>query len=375
MLPPSLAPMTVLQNKWYNCLTTELHLDPKLFQIQQPAVPLSHSDQALWADQDALPSLSLTFNRSLDNGSRFSDEYAAVVSQLQYPISTFQQDIGEDVYQKWLAYLEQMNSTATPQQLPALFRKWSILNAPSVASQGVSALSKMALISTAQQGLLSYQGANAKPIDFAGTFAQLLQALAVSPGKKVLFDSSAAEGDVTKTWAEGNHIGLSGLWSGSSSTARLSQRFALSKVTVSLQFKAYTVWTSTPGAWYNSSLLNSVYSAQTTPPWSTNPTWAEIFSPQGSIQRCIASIVVVDGVAATITSDSRFCKVDQQTIQRNAANGLWPFYSATKAGTVTNGVTFDDAKGMQIEVAIQPGNPIVLGNNVLGLAQYLGHGV
>jgi hypothetical protein len=106
---------------------------------------------------------------------------------------------------------------------------------------------------------------------------------------------------------------------------------------------------------------------------NANPTWAEVFGQDGSMQRLIASMVVVDGINATITSDVSYSKTDQQTIQRNASKGLWPFYAPTNNGTVTNEVNFDNTKGMKIKTVTQPGNPLVMGNNVLAIAQYLGH--
>jgi hypothetical protein len=371
----SLEPITILQNRWYNCLVTKLQLDPNMiFQIRQPSL-LFHSDQGLWAYQDVIPPASLTFNTSIYKSYLFSDEYAAVISELEFPTNKFRQDIGEDNYQKWLTYLETINPPPPERQLPALFRKWSLLNAPSVMSVGVSDLSKRVLISAAQKGLLPYQGPNAKPIDFSETYAQLVQILDNSAGGSFSFDSNAISNDVGNTWTGGNNIGLDGLWAGNCSTSRLSRRFALSSVTVSIQFQSYTVWTSTPGAWYSSSLLNTAYSSEATPPWpiNANPTWDEVFSQDGSMQHFIASLVVVDGMKATINSDVSYSKTDQQTIHRNASKGLWPFYAPTKNGSVTNLVTFDNTKGMKIETVTQTANPIVIGNNVLGVAQYLGH--
>ncbi|AOW98830.1 hypothetical protein BJP34_04620 [Moorena producens PAL-8-15-08-1] len=366
--------MTVLQNRWYNGLITKLQLDPNMFQIPQPSLVLQ-SSQDLWAYQDVIPPVSLTFNTSIYKSYLFSDEYAAVISELEFPTNKFKQNIGEDNYQRWLTYLENINPPPPERQLPNLFRRWSILNAPSVMSVGVSDLSKMVLISAAQRGLRPYRNPNAKPIDFSGTYAQLVQLLDNSPGGSFDFDSQGSSDDVSNTWTGGYNVGLDGLWAGDSSTSRLNHRFALSSVTVDIQFQSYTVWTSTPGSWYNSSLLNIAYSNKATPPWpiNPNPTWDEVFSQDGSIQYFIASLVVMDGVKATITSDVSYSKTDQQTIHRNASKGLWPFYVPTKNGSVTNIVTFGDSKGMKIETVAQPGNPIVIGNNVLGIAQYLGH--
>ena len=225
------------------------------------------------------------------------------------------------------------------------------------------------------QALQPYQGRDAKPVDFIGTYAELLQVLGNSSGNSLSFDSSKTSDDVGKTWTGGKDVDLHGLWAGSSPNDRLSRRFAESKVIVSARFKAYAVWTSTPGSWYNSGLFNTAYSNQTTPPWpqDADPTWEDVFGPGGSMLRFIASLVVVDGVSSTVTSDAIYNELDQQTIRNNASRGLWPFYTPTKSDTVTNAVTFDDASGMKIKTITQPGNPLVIGANVIGVAQYLGH--
>lgn len=370
----SLEPMTVLQNRWYNGLVTRLQLAPKMFQIRQPSL-LPRSNQDLWASQDIIPPASLTFNTSIYKSYLFSDEYAAVISELEFPTDKFRQVIGEDNYQRWLTHLNKINPPPPINQHPALFRQWSMLNAPLVMSVGVSALTQMILISNAQQRLQPYQGPNAKPIDFKETYAQLAEILSNSPGGSFAFDSNTISNDVGNTWTGGNNVGLDGLWAGHCSTSRLSRRFALSSVAVNVQFQSYTVWASTPGSWYDSFLLHTAYSNKATPPWAinANPTWDEVFGKDGSIQHLIASLVVVDGMKATITSDVSYSKTDQQTIHRNASKGLWPFYAPTNNGSVTNMITFDNIKGMKIETVTQPGNPIVIGNNILGVARYLGN--
>jgi hypothetical protein len=367
--------MTILQNRWYNSLVANLHLDPHLFQIFQPSAPMMHSNLALWAHQDIVPPASLTLNTSVYQSDLFSDEYAAVISQLQFPESKFREDIGEENYQKWVAHLNSISPPPPVNQLPILFRQWALTHAPSVMTVGVSDLSRIVLIISALQSLQPYQGPNAKPIDFMGEYAQLVQFLGSSSGMSFSFESNATSDNVEQTWTGGNNSGLDGLWSGYSSTSRLSRTFALSQVTVSIQFQSFAVWTSTPGAWYNSSLLHTAYSNQATPPWpvNANPTWDEVFGQSGSMQYLVASLVVADGVNATVISDVNYGKTDQETIQRNVSKGLWPFYAPTSSSTTTNVVTFDNVKGMTMQIVTQPGNPFVIGNNVLAIAQYLGH--
>jgi hypothetical protein len=87
----------------------------------------------------------------------------------------------------------------------------------------------------------------------------------------------------------------------------------------------------------------------------------------------IASLVVVDGMSATITSNATFGESEKDAVQREAANGLWPFF-VPSGGPATNRVTFGAASGLKIETVVQAGNPLILGANVLGIARYLGHG-
>ena len=87
----------------------------------------------------------------------------------------------------------------------------------------------------------------------------------------------------------------------------------------------------------------------------------------------IASLVVVDGLSATITSSATFAGAEKDAVRRESANGLWPFF-IPNSGAATNTVTFGAASGLQIETVVQAGNPLILGANVLEIARYLGHG-
>jgi hypothetical protein len=48
--PVEIEPITILQNRWYNSLSTHLNLDRSLFQISYPLAPIIHSTQELWAN-------------------------------------------------------------------------------------------------------------------------------------------------------------------------------------------------------------------------------------------------------------------------------------------------------------------------------------
>lgn len=369
-----LDPMTTLQNCWYNGLTAGLQASPATVQIIQPA-PILQTDSGLWTYENSIPPTSLTFNTDMYRSKQFFDNYAAVIRQLQFPQDSFKQDIGDAVYQQWTRYVNQLQPPPTPDQIPGVFFNWAIQFAPAVAQVGTSALTQMALIDDAQHSLAPYEGPNALPVDFDGSFAQLLQILQQSSSVQFSFDSSTSNSDVSNTWTGGVDTSFYGLWTGCCSTAPLSQQFARSNVTVTVRAKAYTIWRSVPGTWYNSSLLNNAYSNISTPPWpaNANPNWDDVFGPTGSMCQLIASLLVMDGMHITVTSDATYTGFDQQTILSNASSGLWPFFILNSGNMVTNTITFGSTSGMQIETVTQPGTPVAIGANVLDIARYLGH--
>jgi hypothetical protein len=370
-----LDPMTILQNRWYNGLIAGLQASPATAQIIQPAPPMQQTNSGLWTYENAIPPASLTFNTDMYHSEQFFDNYAAVISQLQFPQDSFKQDIGVDVYQQWTRYVSQLQPPPTPDQIPGVFRDWAIQLAPAVAQVGTTDLTQMALIDDARHSLALYEGSNALPVDFDGSFAQLSQILQQSPSVQFSFDNSMSDSDVSHTWTGGGDTSFYGLWTGCSSASPLSQQFACSKVTVTVRAKAYTIWRSIPGSWYNSSLLNNAYSNIFTPPWSANahPNWDDVFGPTGSMRQLIASLLVMDGMHITITSDATYEEFDQQTILSNASSGLWPFFILNSGSMVTNTITFGSTSGMQVETMVQPGTPIAIGANVLDIARYLGH--
>jgi len=370
---PSMLSMRILQNRWYRGLVAALSLSPARFQIDQPCTSVPPSDTGLWAIQDTVPPLSLTVNRDAGSVATMFGEYAAVARQMSFPLADLAEDIGEQNFAAWTAYVEQLGHPAAA-QLPALFQEWALPHAPDVANIGASDLATMALIDAVGQTLAPYQGPNAAPRDFARGYGDLIAMLSAAPGASVTFDSTTAPTDVTATWTGGTHDSVDSLWSGLSPATHLSDMFASSHITVNATFKHLVRWTSTPGAWYDSSLLGMAYSNQASPPWPTdpNPTWNALFGSSGSLQRLLASLLVIDGLQATVTSNATYQAADQQMIADHAAAGLWPFYLQATGTRVTTTVSFDAAGTMTIAIAAEPNQPLILGGDVLGIAQYLG---
>lgn len=372
LLPPKA--MTALQNRWYNYLIAQLRLDNSMFQISNPSPALT-SDLDLWNYQNFIPPNSLTFNRSLFNGDSFFDEYAAVINQVDFPESIFRASIGEDNYQQWLEYLEQQDPQPPLNELPQLFSQWAMQNAPSVAGVGTSNLMQMVLFQSAKDAVKPYQGPNARPVDFVGNYADLLNTLQRSFARNISFDSNNISPDVNNTWTEGINVDLKGLWNGASPNNELSCKFAASKITVNARFR-FAQWVSTPGQWYTSAIFGIAYNNQGTPPWLENadPSWQQTFGLYGSMLRLSPALLVIDELEATVTSDATYSSIEQDIITSYTKNGLWPFYTPSST-SITNAVTFDcldDFSGMTITTIAQAKNPLVLGANVLSVGRYLG---
>ncbi len=365
--------MTILQDRWYNGVTRALGLSRSTFQLIQPAPPIAPNDLGLWSAANVLPPGSLTFNTTLVQPDAFFTDYAAVIEEQVFPQSTFEADIGADVYAAWTAYLATLSPQPTIDQLPAVFRQWASIYAPDVAAIGASDLATQAFQAQARQALAPYQGPDALPPNFSSTYAELESALRVAQGAMWTFDGAEESANVHDTWTGGADSGFFGVAGGVSSSAAVSRRFASSHVTVTESFKAMTTILTAPGGWYNSSVFNAAYRNPKTPPWPTDadPTWEETFGSSGDMTRFIVSLVVADGAVLTVESSASYSATDRALLQAAAAAGLWPLFSPSGGG-VANSVTFGASRGMTMRTTIEPGSPFIVGANVLGVGPFLG---
>jgi hypothetical protein len=86
-------------------------------------------------------------------------------------------------------------------------------------------------------------------------------------------------------------------------------------------------------------------------------------------------LVVVDTMNITVYSAATYSSEQQQTIQNNSSAGLWPFYSSGGSSGAQTTATFDTNGAMTVQITSAPNNPIVLGGNVISVAQFVGHAV
>jgi hypothetical protein len=140
--------MKNLQNKWFKALTDGLSLNKNEFQIRQSVNPIIKDTTELWEKQNIVPPNFLTYNSSMHPGEKFSDEYGAIITQFVYPEVSLKEEIGDEVFQKWKAFLQTQVPTPSDTKLPTVFKQWAIRVAPAVANIG-PALARMVLINRA----------------------------------------------------------------------------------------------------------------------------------------------------------------------------------------------------------------------------------
>lgn len=362
--------VTILTDAWYNQVCESLNLSVKNFQLTQPVATPSN-DESVWAYINLVPPKTLKFNYWYYHQPSFFSQYAAIVNQLQFPNSAFEKDIGAATYKKWNAYLQSLSPQPPENTLPTVWFQWAMVNAPSVANIGRSDLSCQVLINSGQAALAPYEGSNAALPDFSPTFSDLKTLLQSSSAAVFSFNSNNANPDVSGSWSPGIDINYFGIWTGSWCGFTINKKFAQSTISITVQFDHYTVVPVIPGAWYNSGLLNLALSSQSAPPWSSGTTWNNYFGPDGTMNYAIGAVIAADGISLTLTSDADFTIEEQAAIRSQIRSGYWPVYSLENTAVISNNISFEAGKTI-INFSSQPGNPVLIGNNVFGIKQYLG---
>lgn len=367
-----------LQSKWYNIVTTALGADPTQFLLLQPSPPLGNTSDLLWAYFNNMPPRSLTASFNPSGGNQLYSDYRAVISQLNSQAgSTFKQDLG-DYFTKWQTYLQGLNPMPTIEELPNVFQSWALVNAnPRVAQLGATDLRNVSndpiyRASLAVQDQSRFM--NGVP-NFSQTIEDLRSAIPSASSYSLNFDTATAQSNVQNTWAQGNIDGFYDLFSGSASSqySALATKFAGSEVTIAGSFAHALRFVATPGSWYSAAALHSAYATSDNTMWQHGtPNWDTTFGPSGNMQYFTASLVVVDGIDLTITSSASYSSDEQKEVQANMSVGFWPFFSMGGSGGYSSSATFNDKGQMQVRITNPPGNPVVLGANVVSAAQFLG---
>ncbi|RWA51921.1 hypothetical protein AU476_19840 [Cupriavidus sp. UYMSc13B] len=194
-------------------------------------------------------------------------------------------------------------------------------------------------------------------VDYMG----LVRQLAAAPHVKFPFISKAE-----------SNAGFWGIWGGSASTSGPSAQFAAGNVSGQFEFQHVLRFSPTPSNWYVSSALSLAHGTTSGRPWNPDSPidWQSTFGPQGNMQRFVAGLLVVSGMKLQYTSNATLSKDDQQLIQANQTEGMWPYY-LTGTATSTH-IRFNNLGQMTVEITSEEDTPIVIAASVLTAAQFVG---
>jgi hypothetical protein len=368
-----------IQNGFYNGITQALGATPAAFQLFQPSTPLVSgptANQELWNYLNNIPPFSLTQNYIAGGGNQFFSDYKGLLAALKGQPNTFQADIGEICFAAWVLHVSSLTPFPSPNQLPQLFFNWASVFFPSVANVGASDLAQMVLDPiTAAQTEISWAYGNNKMPDWSAGYSELMQQLSQAPSRGYQFSSDTMNSNVQSSWTGGSNSGFFGLWGGSSSSSNYSSQFAASSIAMSATFDHVMTFSSTPGLWYSSAAMALAFNNKNQAPWDPKSplNWDKAFGADGVMQRFTTSLIVVSGMKIQLNAATTFSQEERSEIESNSSNGMWPFYSSGGGSDFKTDVKFSTSGALNLTIASDPTTPIVVGCNVLPVAQFVGH--
>ena len=372
--------MQTLQNKWYNAVTKALGLDENTFQLFQGQRPLGSTSDELWTLCDSVPPLSLTNTQVISGHNSFFSNYQSVVLTILPQGGRQFEDVMGDMLVAWETY----KRTLKPGDLPvpggilAVFKQWAELNlSPAKASKAYAIYKQLqnGIVSLAIDAVLDDDNLFEGGPTYKPAIDDLKAALDRGRSFNVVFDSSTESSDVRHTWAKGEIGGAYDFFTGKAGASwdKLSEKAAKALVTVEVTFRKVAVASIDPGRWYHTAALNLAYKTADNTVWPAgqHPTWDDVFSPQGSLQRLAVEVVAFDGLDLSMTSSASYTKAEQEEIKSSTEIGFWPFFSASGEGGSTTRTTFSDAGQMTVTSSVPLGNPALLGVNVKPIGQVI----
>lgn len=378
-MPAADEAMNELQNKWYNAVTKALGLDAATFQFFQAQRPLGATSDELWTLFDSVPPLSLTQTQVISGHNSYFGNYESIVlTILPQGGRQFEEIMGDE-----LAAWEEYRKSLKPGDLPkggivAAFKSWAELNLnPAKASKAYAAYKQLqnGIVSQAVDAVLDDDNLFEGGPTFKQTIDDLRGALDHGRDYTLHFDSSTESSDVKHTWAKGELGGAYEFFSGKAGASwdKLSEKASKAEVEIEATLRKVATMSINPGPWYMVAALNLAYkhSDNTVWPAGQSPTWDDLFSDQGSLQRLAVEIVAFDGIEISMTSSAAYDETEQEEIKASAEIGFWPFFSASGEGGSFSKTTFNDAGQMTVTSSVPRGNPAILGVNVLPIAQVI----
>jgi hypothetical protein len=378
---PGQLAMQNLTAQWYNTVTTGLGLDPSTFQLFQGNAPIGSTSESLWNIFDVVPPAAVNNFYNPSQANVFSTDYGAVINNLKPQNASAFQNIMGDYYSQWVAYLKSTPPPTIPSGgIIALFNNWSQMNMPpGQAQQAYTAYQQIAqgVVPVAVQMWLNAGGSASGVKAYNNTITALQNALLSAPPKTVQMNSATASTDLSHTWAGGNIGGAFDFFSGEGSTSYDQLTTALSKagIQVNASFDHVVTFTAAPLSktstdpilsqyqpWYSSAALNLAYQNNNNVVWNnTPPTWQDTFGPNGNMLRTASSLVIVDGINITMSSNVAFSSSQQTQFTAAAKAGFWPFFEASAQGGWNNATSFDANGNVTVTSSCPTGNPNILG--------------
>lgn len=374
--------METLTQQWYNALVAGLSLSPKSFQLYQGTQSIGSTSEFIWNILDAIPPKSVNNYYNPNQSNNFSQDYQAVIGNLKPASDNSFEACMADYFNQWMTYL---GSADCPDDIfdsanlmSKGFKKWAMINAPSQMNCSASLIESFYndVVTIANTMFASAQAAG-KGYAYNVTIADLNNAITSAPAKSFTMNSKTASSSVTHTWAKASTSVFFDIFSfgGGGSYDKLTTQATSAGLNISASFKHVTTLPGAPLAkastnpilkgytpWYNSAAFGRAFGTKDNTVWKNGaPSWDTTFGTDGNMQRVTDTLVIVDGIDITITSETSYSYEDQQTIKAQANAGVWPFFSASGSGGSSTDVTFSDSGAMTVKISSPAGNPQLIG--------------
>lgn len=337
---------TDFQDNFFTAMKTGLGFNKtNYFQLLRPPRPIVVSDktadQLLWDYFNNIPSDSKS-RYIASTGNQFLNNYAGLLSSLTSPSGNFEDTVGKECVEKWHNYLLHAPMVITLEDLPSLFQGWAKANRfLSVALPGKAMLEKLVneTVYIAQMKIQLYRNPD-------GTYKNPYWESGISELRKQLGNSLAKSFKM-------NDLSL----------------------TIDASFKNVLIFTPTPGHWYNLKAMALAYKNKNGYPWRPNNSiqWEHTFDPNnGSMSRFTTSLVVVNRMNITVTSQNSYSKTEQDHIT-NASGGkvsVCPL-NIENNEDIGSDLKFTGDGRITVTISSRQGTPIIIGMIVKPIESFI----
>jgi len=388
---PASQAMQTITEQFYNALTSQAHLNPQQFQLAQGNVALGFTSEALWSMMDIVPNTSIVQTWSPGNFNSFSSNFGSILARIQSSAGgAFTAALG-DWSGAWTKYI----STHVPDSLkdyPTVFQNWAMsVGMDPGTMKHCESLLLAAMDDPISQAQMMWLDAGGNPATKAYTADILTTQTQIdeAPGGSVTLNSGTQSSNVQNTWANGNADGFFNVFFGGGSGSYSDQtvELAAAAIEMSIEFTHIATVAVTPlasgtqtdgpttyPAWYVASALGTAYENDNYQIWQPgSPGWADFFGEDGTLQNVATALVVVDGIAISLTSQASINTSSQQAMQTAFEAGFFPFFGVEGQGGWNQTTQFDAQGRVVVKATCPVGSPQVLGvlvspiGNVFGL--------